>query len=203
MKDAPPRFGFTVTKQFGGAVQRNLIRRRLKEALRLLKPLPARPGHDYVILARPEALDDVLLDLAGGTHASARKDRYRQKPPPIRQDHRRNDTRLRWRGRGTPKEFKRQDTQGMTKETKNIILATCLSILVVLGWETFYAGPQLEKERQRQAQMHQRRDASGAQTTGPRRAIPQSATGSGVPAQGGESEPQKTRADALAESPED
>jgi ribonuclease P protein component len=55
-KGAAPRFGFTVTKQSGGAVQRNRIRRRLKEALRLLKPLPARPGHDYVILARPEAL---------------------------------------------------------------------------------------------------------------------------------------------------
>jgi ribonuclease P protein component len=54
--EAPPRFGFTVTKQSGGAVRRNRIRRRLKEALRLLKPLPARPGHDYVILARPEAL---------------------------------------------------------------------------------------------------------------------------------------------------
>lgn len=54
--EAPPRFGFTVTKQLGGAVRRNRIRRRLKEALRLLKPLPARPGHDYVILARPEAL---------------------------------------------------------------------------------------------------------------------------------------------------
>ena len=34
-----------------------VIRRRLKEALRLLRPLPARPGYDYVILARPEALD--------------------------------------------------------------------------------------------------------------------------------------------------
>jgi ribonuclease P protein component len=54
---ALPRFGFTVTKKLGGAVVRNRIRRRLKEALRLLDPLPARPGHDYVILARTEALD--------------------------------------------------------------------------------------------------------------------------------------------------
>ena len=61
--EAQPRFGFTVTKQSGGAVQRNRIRRRLKEALRLLSPLPARPGHDYVILARPEALSMPFLGL--------------------------------------------------------------------------------------------------------------------------------------------
>src|SRR5262245_13912343 len=40
---AQPRFGFTVTKRCGGAVRRNRIRRRLKEALRLVDPLPARP----------------------------------------------------------------------------------------------------------------------------------------------------------------
>jgi ribonuclease P protein component len=52
-----PRFGFTVNKRCGGAVRRNRIRRRLKEALRLLNPLPARLGYDYVIVARPDALD--------------------------------------------------------------------------------------------------------------------------------------------------
>ena len=87
----------------------------------------------------------------------------------------------------------------MNQETKNIILATCLSILVVLGWETFYAGPQLEKERQRLAQMHAR-DASGAQTTG-QAGNSSNRTGSGVPVQGSESEPKKTRDEALAESP--
>jgi ribonuclease P protein component len=52
----PPRFGFTVTKKIGKAVLRNRIRRRLKEALRLASDLPARPGHDYVIVARNDAL---------------------------------------------------------------------------------------------------------------------------------------------------
>jgi ribonuclease P protein component len=52
----PPRFGFTVTKKIGNAVVRNRIRRRLKEALRTLDPLPARVGHDYVMIARVEAL---------------------------------------------------------------------------------------------------------------------------------------------------
>jgi ribonuclease P protein component len=54
--DAPPRFGFTVTKKIGGAVLRNRIRRRLKEALRLTPGLSACPGYDYVILGRQAAL---------------------------------------------------------------------------------------------------------------------------------------------------
>jgi ribonuclease P protein component len=53
---SPPRFGITVTKKIGGAVTRNRIRRRLKEALRGLAPLPARLGYDYVFVARREAL---------------------------------------------------------------------------------------------------------------------------------------------------
>src|SRR3984893_6059301 len=81
----------------------------------------------------------------------------------------------------------------MTQETKNIILATCLSILVVLGWEAFYAGPQLEKQRQLMAQMHQRQATTGSQPSAQR---------TGNPAQGGEpAPPQITRAEALAESP--
>lgn len=81
-----PRFGFTVTKQSGGAVQRNRIRRRLKEALRLLNPLPARPGHDYVILARPEALGMPFLALQGELIRALGKIYIRKNQPPIRQD---------------------------------------------------------------------------------------------------------------------
>ncbi|MBV8564262.1 MAG: ribonuclease P protein component [Methylobacteriaceae bacterium] len=50
------RFGFTVTKKIGGAVERNRIRRRLKEAVRLAPELATKPGHDYVIVARRAAL---------------------------------------------------------------------------------------------------------------------------------------------------
>lgn len=53
--DRPPRVGFTVTRKLGGAVQRNRIRRRLKEAVRLGLAERVRPGLDYVIIARPEA----------------------------------------------------------------------------------------------------------------------------------------------------
>ena len=54
--DLGARVGFTVTKKMGGAVVRNRIRRRLKEALRLSRELEARPDHDYVVMAQQEAL---------------------------------------------------------------------------------------------------------------------------------------------------
>ncbi len=50
------RVGFTVTKKVGGAVERNRIRRRLKEALRRAGAVAPAPGHDYVLMARREAL---------------------------------------------------------------------------------------------------------------------------------------------------
>ena len=53
---AGPRVGFTVTKKTGGSVERNRIRRRLREVVRLTEALPLRPDHDYVLVARREAL---------------------------------------------------------------------------------------------------------------------------------------------------
>ena len=50
------RVGLTVTKSVGGAVERNRVRRRLKEALRAAAPLEAEADHDYVLMARREAL---------------------------------------------------------------------------------------------------------------------------------------------------
>jgi len=82
----------------------------------------------------------------------------------------------------------------MNQETKNIILATCLSILVVLGWEAFYAKPQLERERQLQAQMHPRQAAGSQQSSN-------SPSASGTAAPDEELAPRKTRSEALAESP--
>ena len=41
----------------------------------------------------------------------------------------------------------------MTQDNKNLILAISLSLLVVFGWNYFYAGPQVEKARQQQAQV--------------------------------------------------
>lgn len=60
-----PRFGFTVTKKLGGAVDRNRIRRRLKAAAEKAGVPLAQPSFDYVVVARRAALDrpfDTLLD---------------------------------------------------------------------------------------------------------------------------------------------
>lgn len=60
-----PRFGFTVTKKVGNSVVRNRIRRRLREALRLADAALPRPRHDYVLVARIEALTAPFEELRG------------------------------------------------------------------------------------------------------------------------------------------
>lgn len=66
--DAPqPRFGFTVTREVGKAVERNRIRRRLKAAVRGAIADHARRDFDYVLIARRPALtsafDAIVADL--------------------------------------------------------------------------------------------------------------------------------------------
>lgn len=60
----PPRVGFTVTKKHGNAVERNRMRRRLKEAVRLNAAFAMQPGHDYVMVARRDVLTAPFAQLA-------------------------------------------------------------------------------------------------------------------------------------------
>jgi len=49
---ASPRFGFSVPRSVGGAVERNKIKRQLREVWReRLEGVPA--GNDYVLIVRP------------------------------------------------------------------------------------------------------------------------------------------------------
>ena len=52
----PVRVGFTVSKKVGNAVERNRVRRRLREVVRLKSEAVLRPGHDYVLVGRRAAL---------------------------------------------------------------------------------------------------------------------------------------------------
>ena len=55
--DGPARFGFTVSKKVGNAVERNRVRRRLREVVRLSAATRLRAGHDYVLVGRRAALN--------------------------------------------------------------------------------------------------------------------------------------------------
>jgi ribonuclease P protein component len=75
--EGPPRFGFTVSKRTAKkAVERNRIRRRLREAARLAS-VDARAGHDYVLVGRRHALSEPFSELTA-TLAEA----LRQAAPP-------------------------------------------------------------------------------------------------------------------------
>jgi ribonuclease P protein component len=54
--DGPVRCGFTVSKKVGNAIERNRVRRRLRELVRLSAGGRMRAGHDYVLVGRRAAL---------------------------------------------------------------------------------------------------------------------------------------------------
>jgi len=58
---AVPRFGFSVPRSVGGAVERNKIKRQLREVWReRLEHVPA--GSDYVLIVRPGLPDAVAAN---------------------------------------------------------------------------------------------------------------------------------------------
>ena len=52
----PPRVGFTVSRKVGTAVERNRVRRRLRDIVRRSAAESLRAGYDYVLVGRRTAL---------------------------------------------------------------------------------------------------------------------------------------------------
>jgi ribonuclease P protein component len=67
--NGPVRLGFTVSKKVGNAVERNRVRRRLREIVRLSGSGRMQGGHDYVLVGRRAALkvpfDRIAEDFEG------------------------------------------------------------------------------------------------------------------------------------------
>lgn len=67
------RVGFTASRKVGNAVARNRARRRLRAAARQVLRASAKPGHDYVIIARQATLSRAFADLVGDLELAVRK----------------------------------------------------------------------------------------------------------------------------------
>jgi ribonuclease P protein component len=69
--EASVRVGFTASKKIGNAVLRNRAKRRLRALAREVLAGSARPGWDYVLVARPEAtVTRAYSDLRGDLEAA-------------------------------------------------------------------------------------------------------------------------------------
>jgi ribonuclease P protein component len=66
------RFGLSTGRKLGGAVVRNRVRRRLREALRVMAP-SFQPGWDVLIIARPPVIAADRAALAGALHSLLRR----------------------------------------------------------------------------------------------------------------------------------
>jgi ribonuclease P protein component len=79
--EAPPRIGFTVSKKVGNAVERNRVRRRLREVVRRSAAGFVSAGHDYVLIGRRAALqtpfERLIVEFEGALKRAHGKGRAR------------------------------------------------------------------------------------------------------------------------------
>ncbi len=67
-----PRVGFTASRKVGNAVLRNRARRRLRAVADRVLPQAAKPGTDYVLIARAETVSRPYMELVGDLEAALR-----------------------------------------------------------------------------------------------------------------------------------
>lgn len=76
------RVGFTVSRQVGNAVERNRVRRRLREVVRLAAGAPdgrLQNGHDYVLIGRRAALVLPLSEMVRELDATLKRIHARER----------------------------------------------------------------------------------------------------------------------------
>jgi ribonuclease P protein component len=69
----PARFGFTVARKVGNAPERNRVRRRLREMVRMAAATQAETGYDYVLVGRRAALSAPFSQLVGDFEDALRR----------------------------------------------------------------------------------------------------------------------------------
>lgn len=67
------RIGFTVSRKVGNSVERNRVRRRLREAVRLRAGSFMRAGYDYVVIGRRAALTTPFARIVTDLETAFRK----------------------------------------------------------------------------------------------------------------------------------
>ncbi|WP_112662843.1 membrane protein insertase YidC [Microvirga flavescens] len=86
----------------------------------------------------------------------------------------------------------------MRQDNKNLIIAIAMSVLILLGWQYFYATPQAEKQRQAQLAQQQQQQSQSAQ---PGQPATQSAAPAGSAPNAAAAPVAESREAALARSP--
>ena len=86
------RVGFTVSRQVGNAVERNRVRRRLRDVVRLKPETAFAPGYDYVLIGRRNALtcpfSDIARELDGALRRIATGAPHKRPPHKAGSEHR-------------------------------------------------------------------------------------------------------------------